>query len=92
MIGYHVTTHKKLSRYLAAGRILPPVRFWKFLDSAKAWSKKTNRLVILSIEVSTSHPLPDHRPRGHAFWSPNIARDFHIVDNGLKENVDAKGA
>lgn len=28
MMVYHVTTTKKVKRYIASGGILPPVRFW----------------------------------------------------------------
>jgi hypothetical protein len=75
MTGYHVTTPAKLSRYIATGNcILPPVRFWKFLQSAENWGKKTQRSVILKIEVNEAYPLPDHKPKGHAWWTPEIVR------------------
>lgn len=79
MIGYHVTTPKKLERYQKTGAILSPVRFWKYLESAKAWAKRTNRSIILQIEVKESHPLPDHKPRGHAHWSPELVREWKVV-------------
>jgi len=74
MIGYHVTTLAKLKRYRATGGILPPVRFWRFRASAAAWAKKTGRTQILDIEVEKAYPLPDHKPRGHAWWTPEIVR------------------
>lgn len=37
---YHCTTPKKLERYKATGCILPPVRGWKYLNSAKQWGKR----------------------------------------------------
>lgn len=74
MIGYHVTTPKKLSRYRATKAILSPVRFWAFENSAREWAKKVGRTVILKIEVDDNHayPLPDHKPRGHAYWTPDF--------------------
>lgn len=74
MKGWHVTTPKKLGRYEATGAILPPVRFWRFPASAEAWARKTGRSVVLEIEVEAAHPLPDHRPRGHAWWTPETVR------------------
>ena len=78
MVGYHVTTEKKLQRYRDTGAILPPVRFWAFRDSAVAWARKTGRNVILRIAPKTVHPLPDHKPRGHAYWTPEVVRGFEI--------------
>lgn len=76
MIGYHCTTKKRLERYYATGGILPPVRFWAFESSARDWMKKTQRDILLKIVASNAYPLPDHRPRGHAYWSPNIITEF----------------
>lgn len=70
MVGYHVTTVKKLKKYGATGCILSPVRFWKYKDSAIAWSKKTGRDIILSINITVAYPLPDHKPLYHAYWTP----------------------
>lgn len=76
MIGYHVTTLKKLARYEATGCILEPVRFWSNRVSAEAWARKTGRTVVLEISVSRAYPLPDHRPRGHAWWSDEFVREW----------------
>ncbi len=70
IIGYHVTTPRKSARYQATGCILAPVRFWRFLNSAIAYAHKTGQEVILEIKVESAFPLPDHKPRGHAWWSP----------------------
>lgn len=79
MIGWHCTTPRKLEKYKSTGIILPPVRFWKFKSSAQAWAKKTKRTVILEISPKESYPLPDHRPRGHAMWTPEHIRQWRIV-------------
>lgn len=76
MVGYHVTTPKKLERYLVTGAILPPVRFWPNLYTARRWAKKTGRGVILEIEVEKSYPMPDHRP---AEWTPEHVRNWKEV-------------
>ena len=77
---WHVTTTKKLEKYQSSGGILPPVRGWKFLQSAKAWALKTGRNVILRIEVpdEKSYPLPDHRPIGHAWWHDGMVHDWKV--------------
>jgi len=76
---WHATTPKKLERYQQTGGILPPVRGWAFESSARAWAKRTNRTVVLRIEVPTAHPLPDHQPRGHGFWHDGIVRSWVAV-------------
>lgn len=78
--GYHVTTPKKLARYVASRAILPPVRYWIYKSSAKAWAKKTGRTVILKIEVmGDSYFLPDHQPRMHAKWTNSFVRNFKEI-------------
>jgi len=79
MIGYHCTTTSKLEKYKRTGCILPPVRFWIFENSARMWLKKTCRDVLLKIEVDTSYPLPDHKPNGHGWWSPEHVRNYKII-------------
>jgi hypothetical protein len=76
VIGYHVTTPKKLVRYQATGAILPPVRFWKYEQSAIDWARRTGRTIILAIDVGEAYPLPDHKPRGHAWWTPEFVREW----------------
>ena len=76
MTGYHCTTPKKLARYAATGGILPPVRFWRSEGTARDWMSKTSRSVLLKIEVETGYPLPDHKPRGMAWWSPEVVRGY----------------
>jgi len=74
MTGYHVTTQRKLARCTQTGAILSPVRFWQYRDSAVAWARRTGRTVILEIAPTESYPLPDHKPRGHARWTPELVR------------------
>lgn len=78
MIGYHVTTPRKVARYEATGCILPPVRFWPDLWPAQRWARRTGRTVILKIETKTSHPLPDHRP---ARWTPEMVREWETLND-----------
>ena len=76
--GFHCTTPKKLDRYKATGCILPPVRFWIYEASARAWMKRTGRTVLLKLEAEDAHPLPDHKPTGHAWFTPGIVRKWEI--------------
>ena len=76
MIGYHVTTPRKLQRYKKTGCILPPVRFWPNEYTAHKWAKKTLRSIILKIEVDQYYPLPDHRP---ACWTPHHINSWEIL-------------
>lgn len=71
---YHVTTPKKLARYISTGAILPPVRGFAFRARAEEWAKRTGRTVILEIEGGPAYPLPDHRP--HAYWIDDFVRDW----------------
>lgn len=80
MTGYHVTTSKKMDRYTDTGAILPPVRFFPTLYTAKEWAKRTGRDLILRIECNESYPLPDHKP---ARWTPEIIREWVIKNNAL---------
>lgn len=78
---YHCTTPNKLERYKNTGAILPPVRGWKWINSAKEWGRKTQRSLILEIETSELvYPLPDHKPLYHSFWTPDIIRNWKIVE------------
>lgn len=51
MIVYHVTTWKKLNRYMSNGGIKPPVRAWKTIEEAERFSKQTGRRIILRLKV-----------------------------------------
>lgn len=75
--GYHVTTPAKLARYQATGAILPPVRFWPNEYTARGWSKRTGRPLILRFECEVSYPLPDHVP---ARWTSELVRSWEVVD------------
>ena len=80
-VGYHVTTPKKLSRYEETGCILEPVRFWSNVDSAKRWGRRAGRGIVLKIEVQRAWPLPDHKPRGAAWWTDESVRTWQEVSD-----------
>ena len=43
MIVYHVTSLKKLNKYIESGMILPPVRAWEDIEQAERMSISTGR-------------------------------------------------
>lgn len=76
VIGYHVTTKKKLDRYIQSGMILPPVRFFPNEYTARRWARRTGRELILKISCETSYPLPDHKP---AYWTPEWVSSWEVL-------------
>lgn len=56
MIVYHVTTHKKLTKYLKTGHICPPVRAWETIEQAERMSLSTGRKIILRLKFPDSAP------------------------------------
>ena len=66
---YHCTTPKKLGRYKASGRILPPVRGFTTPEAAQEWCRKTGRSLVLEVTGQDCHKLPDHHNKyGEAWW------------------------
>lgn len=58
---YHVTTKKKIQKYQKIGRILPPVRAWKNIESALDFSFRTGRTIILRIKLREATQLEGHK-------------------------------
>lgn len=54
MVVYHVTTLKKLNKYLRSGCILPPGRAWETIEQAERMSKSTGRKIILRLKFPDS--------------------------------------
>mgnify|MGYP001274359683 CR=1 FL=1 len=48
---YHVTSIKKLNKYIDAGVIKAPVRCWDNIASAERFSKQTGRPIILRMKL-----------------------------------------
>lgn len=61
MVVYHVTSLKKLNKYLKSGQINPPVRAWENIEQAQRMSLSTGRRIILRLK------FPDNAPKlyGH---------------------------
>ena len=72
MIVYHVTSYKKLQRYLKSGRILSPVRGWMSIEHARRFS--ISRL-----------KFPDNAPYwpGHYGDARVIYNDYPLTEKDL---------
>lgn len=51
MIGYHVTTKKKIMKYIKNGRTDAPIRAWKTIQEAERFSKQTGRRIIVRLKL-----------------------------------------
>jgi len=56
MIVYHVTSYKKLNKYLSTGYIIPPVRAWETIEQANRMSISTGRKIILRLKFPNNTP------------------------------------
>lgn len=76
MVVYHVTSLKKFGKYLASGKILPPVRAWENVEQAERMSISTGRRIILRLK------FPDNAPKleGH-FNQARVLYEPYILDN-----------
>lgn len=76
MTVYHVTTLKKLNKYLKTGYIKPPVRAWDSIEQAERMSKSTGRKIILRLK------FPDNADKceGH-FNQARILYEPYILDS-----------
>ena len=76
MTVYHVTTLKKLNKYLETGFIKPPVRAWENIEQAERMSKSTGRKIILRLK------FPDNADKceGH-FNQARILYEPYILDS-----------
>ena len=76
MTVYHVTTLKKLNKYLKTGYIKPPVRAWENIEQAERMSKSTGRKIILRLK------FPDNADKceGH-FNQARILYETYILDS-----------
>lgn len=70
MILYHVTTLKKLNKYLANGGIKAPVRAWINIKAAERFSCQTKRQIIIRLKCNDSF-VKFEGHRGEAMISYN---------------------
>lgn len=76
MTVYHVTTLKKLNKYLKTGYIKPPVRAWENIEQAERMSKSTGRKIILRLKF----PNDADKCEGH-FNQARILYEPYILDS-----------
>ena len=73
MIVYHVTSLKKLNKYLKNGKILPPVRAWENIEQAERMSKSTGRKIILRLRFpDNAEKLEGHFNQARDIYEPYI--------------------
>ena len=76
MTVYHVTTLKKLNKYLETGFIIPPVRAWENIEQAERMSKSTGRKIILRL----SFPNDAQKCEGH-FNQARVLYEPYILES-----------
>ena len=76
MVVYHVTSLKKLNKYLKNGMILPPVRAWENIEQAERMSKSTGRKIILRL----SFPNDAQKCEGH-FNQARVLYEPYILES-----------
>jgi predicted nucleic acid-binding protein len=54
VIVYHVTSYKKLQKYIKAGKINAPVRAWENIQQAERMSVSTSRRIILRLKFKNN--------------------------------------
>ena len=77
MIVYHVTSLKKLNKYLKAGQINPPVRAWEVIEQAERMSKSTGRRIILRLKF----PNNAEKLEGHFNQARVLNTPYKITNN-----------
>lgn len=76
MIVYHVTSLKKLNKYLKSGCINPPVRAWENIEQAERMSLSTGRRIILRLKF----PENADKLEGH-FNQARILKTPYVLNN-----------
>lgn len=71
MVVYHVTSLKKLKKYLESGKILPPVRAWENIEQAQRMSVSTGRKIILRLRFpDNAVKLEGHFNQARVVYEP----------------------
>lgn len=77
MIVYHVTTLKKLNKYVKSGKILPPVRAWENIRQAERMSISTGRKIILRLSFpDNAEKLEGHFNQARVLYKPYVFNSF----------------
>lgn len=73
MIVYHVTSLKKLNKYIESGMILPLVRAWEDIEQAERMSISTGRKIILRLRFpDNAEKLEGHFNQARVLYEPYI--------------------
>ena len=73
MTVYHVTSLKKLHKYLKTGAILPPVRAWENIEQAERMSKSIGRKIILRLKFpDNAQKLEGHFNQARVLHKPYV--------------------
>jgi len=77
MIVWHVTSIKKLKKYLEEGIIRMPVRAWESIEEAERFSKQTGRQIILRLEFPKDAPkMFGHKNKARVLHSHYLITDY----------------
>lgn len=77
MVVYHVTTLKKLNKYLKTGYIKPPVRAWESIEQAERMSKQTGRKIILRLKFpDNAQKLEGHYNQARVIFVPYTLKNI----------------
>ena len=77
MTVYHVTTLKKLNKYLRTGYIKPPVRAWENIGQAERMSKSTDRKIVLRLRFPDNcEKLEGHFNQARVLYEPYILNNL----------------
>lgn len=77
MIVYHVTTLKKLTKYVVSGQINPPVRAWENIKQAERMGLSTGRRIILRLKFPKNTPkLAGHFGKARILNEPLKFRNY----------------
>jgi hypothetical protein len=74
MIVYHVTSAKKLQKYLKTGFIASPVRAWENIEQAQRMSLSTSRKIILRLKF----PSNAKKLEGHSNQARVLMQNYPI--------------
>lgn len=77
MVVYHVTSLKKLNKYLENGVIKAPVRAWESVEAAERFSKQTGRKIILRLKFPGNAPCYEgHRGEAYVIYEDYKVEGF----------------
>ena len=76
VVVYHVCGASKLSRYIRAGVIKPPVRAWTTIIEAERFSKQTGRPIILRLKFPADAKVLE----GHRGMARYIEQPYPVGD------------